>query len=114
MVKKLKWNRRLIEVDSNNELLFEPEYSIEKTTIENEENAELHRRVSSALRQLPAKQKEAVYLRYIESLEYPEIAQLLNVSIESVRKQVYRALKSIRKSFSKETFIFWLYFSKNK
>jgi RNA polymerase sigma factor (sigma-70 family) len=62
------------------------------------------------LNKLPAKQKETLYLRFNESLDYPEIAQMLNISIESVRKQVYRALKSIRESFSNEPFIFLLVF----
>jgi RNA polymerase sigma factor (sigma-70 family) len=61
------------------------------------------------LKNLPAKQKEALYLRYNESMEYPEIAQVLNISVESVRKQVYRALNSIRKKFGKGGLVLFLF-----
>ncbi|NQU55564.1 MAG: sigma-70 family RNA polymerase sigma factor [Bacteroidetes bacterium] len=110
LIKKLKRNRKLVEEDAINVLLFEPEYSIEKTIIEQEQKEEINLRVVKLLNLLPAKQKEALYLRFNESLEYSEISQLLNISIESVRKQVYRALKTIRESFNKETFIFWMHF----
>ncbi len=107
LIKKLKRNRKLMD-DEECELNFEPEYSIEKTIIENEEEAELNRKVNEVLKNLPAKQKEALYLRYNESMEYPEIAQLLNISVESVRKQVYRALSSIREKFGKQGLVLFL------
>ena len=114
LIKKLKRNRKLVDEDLKDDLLFEPEYSIEKTIIEQEENKEINQRVIKALNLLPEKQKETIYLRFNESLEYSEIAKLLNISIESARKQVYRALKSIRESFGKETFVFWSLFSPKK
>jgi RNA polymerase sigma factor (sigma-70 family) len=54
------------------------------------------------LNQLSVKQKEALYLRFNESMEYPEIAKVMNISVESVRKQVYRAIKTIREIFEKK------------
>jgi len=107
LVKKLKRNRKLVD-EAECELIFEPEYSIEKAIIENEEEAELNRKVNDVLKNLPVKQKEALYLRYNESMEYPEIAQLLNISVESVRRQVYRALTTIRKKFGKEGLVLFI------
>ena len=112
LVKKLKRNRKLVD-EAECELIFEPEYSIEKAIIENEEEAELNRKVNDVLKNLPVKQKEALYLRYNESMEYPEIAQLLNISVESVRKQVYRALTTIRKKFGKGGLVLFLVFQLN-
>ncbi len=111
LIKKLVRNRKLVNNDINNEFLFEPEYSIEKTIVEREEDIEIKQKVSDALSQLSPKQKEVVYLRFNEALDYKDIAQLLNISIESVRKQVYRALKSVRETLGTKTFIFWLFFS---
>ncbi|MGC9353764.1 MAG: RNA polymerase sigma factor [Mariniphaga sp.] len=107
LIKKLKRNRRLVEEEAC-ELNFEPEYSIESAIIEREEEAELNLKVKEVLKNLPAKQKEALYLRYNESMEYPEIAQLLNISVESVRKQVYRALSAIRKQFGNQGLVLFL------
>lgn len=112
LIKKLKRNRKLVNEEIEDTINFEPEYSIERTIIEREENAELSGKVKNALKQLPAKQKEALYLRFNESMEYKDIATLLNISTESVRKQVYRAIKSIRESFRKDAFLFWLLLSR--
>lgn len=108
LIKKLKRNRKLVD-EEDFETGFDPEYSIEKIIIEDEEETELNRRVKKVLSTLPAKQKEAIYLRFNESMEYQEIAQVLNISVESVRKQVYRALSSIRKQFGKQGPVLFLF-----
>jgi len=82
---------------------FDPEYNIEFQIMERERDEELNRRVSFALNQLPSKQKEAMYLRFNESMEYHEIADILEITVESVRKQVYRALKTVRELFDDNT-----------
>jgi len=95
LIKKLQSDRKIIH--SFNEVLdFEPEYSIEFQIIEQEKDAEINRQVINALNQLPSKQKEAVYLRFNEALEYVEISGILEITVESVRKQVHRALKTVR------------------
>ncbi len=110
LIKKLKRNRKQIHETSGLEFIFEPEYCIEKTIIEKEENKEQKIKIGQALSQLPPKQKEALYLRFNEGLDYPDIAQLMEISTESARKQVYRALKYLRDHFSHESFILWMFF----
>ena len=95
LIKKLQSDRKIIH-SFNEALDFEPEYSIEFQIIEQEKDAEINRQVINALNQLPSKQKEAVYLRFNEALEYVEISGILEITVESVRKQVHRALKTVR------------------
>ncbi len=104
LIKKLKAGRKSSN-KLNESIGFEPEYSIEFSIIEQETEAEINHKVLNALKQLPSKQKEAIYLRFNESLEYPEIATILEISVESVRKQVHRALKTIRELIKNEPFI---------
>lgn len=108
LIRKLKRNRKILKYSSSNELVFEPVYCIEKKIIEEEIDKEVNLEILNILKKLPAKQKEAIYLRFNESLEYTEIAELLQISVESVRKQVYRGLKKIRESFGENTLLFWL------
>lgn len=100
LIKKLQTERKFSHEFGTVE--FEPEYSIEFKLIEAERDDEISQKVRNALQQLPAKQKEAMYLRFNESLEYSEIAGLLEINIESVRKQVHRALKTIREIIKDE------------
>lgn len=109
LIKKLKKRRRLIAGEDNEELTFEPEYSIEHDIIEQEQNEERSRNIKNILQQIPSRQKEALYLRYNESMEYIEIAHILNISVESARKQVYRALKTVRDMMEKEALFFFLF-----
>lgn len=95
LIKKLQAKRK-ISHNFNESVDFETEYSIEFQIIETENDVEINRKVLYAISQLPNKQKEAIYLRFNESLEYGEIAVILEITIESVRKQVHRALKTIR------------------
>ncbi len=114
LIKKLQAGRNIIH-GFNEAVDFEPEYSIEFQIIEQEKDAEINRKVKMALNQLPAKQKEAVYLRYNESLEYSEIARILEITVESVRKQIHRALKTVREIIGKEpgAFLFVLFSKKS-
>lgn len=100
IIKKLKKTRKQLDVPIS-DWHFEPQYSIEKEIEDKETRTTINLKVGQALERLPSKQKEAIYLRFNESFEYTEIATLLNISVESVRKQVYRAIKAIRKSFDK-------------
>ena len=95
LIKKLQADRK-ISHNLQESVDFEPQYSIEFQIIALENETEINRKVLDALSQLPAKQKEAIYLRFNESLEYSEIAEILEITVESVRKQVYRALKTVR------------------
>jgi RNA polymerase sigma factor (sigma-70 family) len=104
LIKKITRYRKMANEDYCL-LKFEPEYSIETTIIKDETEAEMSRKVQEMLSILPARQKEAVYLRFNEEMDYPEIAQVLNISVESVRKQVYRAIKAIRQKYVSQPII---------
>ncbi len=98
IIKKLQRNRKHISA-GDCELNFEPEYSIESMIIQTEKELKLKRQVSEMLEHLSPRQKEVLYLRYNLSMEYEEISQLMEISVESARKQVYRALKAIREKY---------------
>lgn len=106
LIKKIKRNRRLRD-ESFFEMQFEPEYSIETNIINDENEAEVNNKVKLLLDGLPEKQKEVLYLRFNEGLGYQEIAKILKISVESARKQVYRAIRSIRSSMNNQTLILW-------
>lgn len=95
LIRKLK-SGRLDRNHTGDLLEFEPVYNIESRIIEQEHEKEIQNTLLNALKSLPSKQKEAIYLRFNESLEYNEIASILEITVESVRKQVHRAIKTIR------------------
>ena len=65
--------------------------------------AELHEAVTSALDQLPEKQRLALVLFSVEGLPQKEVAEVLDCSVELVKWNVFQARKKLR-----ETLESWL------
>lgn len=78
------------------ELPFVLEASILDTIIEQEERESLERRINLLFTVLTDRQKEAVYLRFIQEMEYEEIANLLGMTAPAVRKLISRAIGRMR------------------
>lgn len=108
LIKKLVRGRRFDIGKVKDKLVFDPRYNAESQLIELESQRELVVRISELLNQLTQKQKEAIYLRFNESLDYAEVAEIMGITIESVRKQVYRAIKQMKEILdSKNIVIFF-------
>jgi RNA polymerase sigma-70 factor (ECF subfamily) len=59
-------------------------------------HGQIDRRLRFLVNQLPDRQKACVTLRYLQDLDYPEIAQALGCSQESARANVYQAIRRLR------------------
>lgn len=64
------------------------------------EQSEISDAVNNAVNSLPEKCREIFLMNRTDGLTYSEIAEVLNVSINTVKTQMGRALKSIRKNLS--------------
>lgn len=80
----------------NKEVFTEPTNSIEEIFIEAELRDENAAKVFKALETLPKKQREGVQLKFIHNKTYEEIAEIMNVKVETCRTIVYRGVKSLR------------------
>ncbi len=58
--------------------------------------------VARHLEKLPANYKEVLVMRYIDDLEIPEIAEILNEAENTVSVRLHRAIKKLREVFSEE------------
>ncbi|KAA2245615.1 sigma-70 family RNA polymerase sigma factor [Chitinophaga agrisoli] len=52
--------------------------------------------LQSYVNQLPARQKEVIYLRFFQGLRYEEIAEVMQIDQKSVYKTLYKALETLR------------------
>jgi len=64
-------------------------------------HGQIDRRLRFLVNQLPARQKACVTLRYLQDVDYPEIAQILGCSQESARANVYQAIRRLRLALEK-------------
>ncbi|MCK9303950.1 MAG: RNA polymerase sigma factor [Bacteroidales bacterium] len=92
----IRKNRKSEPLTDKN-LPFAVEVSVSELLEHKEEQSFLKRKVEKILSLLTDRQREAVYLRYMQDLDYEEIATMMDMQSESVRKLVFRALESVRK-----------------
>lgn len=52
--------------------------------------------IDDLLSKLTSRQKEAIYLRFIQELEYEEIAEIMDMTPHAARKLISRSLKRLR------------------
>ena len=78
------------------ELPFLIEPSVLDDLVAMEEKLALESEMQTLLGVLTDRQREAVYLRFIQEMEYEEIAMLLDMTAPAVRKLITRAMKRMR------------------
>ena len=106
----IDWERTKKDTSSieEEERSFKLSVSFEENFISDEEDLLLKKRVNRILDLLTDHQREIVYLHFIEEMPYEEIAVMLDMKIQTVRGQVFKAMEKLRKLDSKDYFLFFL------
>jgi RNA polymerase sigma-70 factor (ECF subfamily) len=81
-------------------LLAAPFVDREPSPSQRQEAREYRRLVTEAVNELPETDREILMMRNLEGLSHQEIAQLLDVSHEAVRKRYGRALIKLQRLLS--------------
>ena len=78
---------------------FEVQFNIESYLINNEVRHESLVRLQSNLDKLTKRQREVIYLRFYQEMEYEDIAQSLEINYHSVVNLMYEGMKLLRKNW---------------
>lgn len=76
---------------------FAIEFYYEPTWLDRQISSEQSTLLLQELNSLPARQKEALFLKYFDNLSYAEIAGVMGIEPTSVYKIVYKAIASLQK-----------------
>ena len=76
---------------------FALEFYYEPTWLDRQISSEQSTLLLQELNSLPARQKEALFLKYFDDLSYEEIAGVMGIEQTSVYKIVYKAIASLQK-----------------
>ncbi|MBW6479765.1 MAG: sigma-70 family RNA polymerase sigma factor [Bacteroidales bacterium] len=117
ILKKVEKTRKLDSIvgnDDENSGPFYTEYNFLDKYMELEISNEIKKKLQYNINNLPSRQKEIIYLKFEAEMDYPEIAPILKISVESARKLLYRALLTLRKTVdpSISQTLFLLFFKK--
>jgi RNA polymerase sigma factor (sigma-70 family) len=72
------------------------EFSADLRLIEEEHQIYRLRRLEKLLNELPGRQREIIYLRFYQNLEFDQIAEIMQIGKQPVYNLLHRALKSMR------------------
>jgi RNA polymerase sigma factor (sigma-70 family) len=85
-------------------------FSHEDYLIAEETEAEVHGILNAAMKTLSNRQREGLLLKFEYNRSYPEISEIMGISVESARTIIYRALKELRTSINGNGHSFHLFF----
>ena len=92
----LELERQTLPIDQDIEELFIVEYNAEDFMISGQVEKETHEKIVQLLNQLTPRQRHAIYLRYFEDMEFENIAQIMEMHVQSVRNLISRGLQLMR------------------
>jgi RNA polymerase sigma factor (sigma-70 family) len=98
LFRKLETRARFTEMTDADPLGFE--VSFDQVVIASEEERALQVKIKAAIGTLPARQQEIVFLRFYEGFSYPEIADIMNITVASTYKLLYKALHNVEVVFT--------------
>lgn len=87
---------------------FNIQVTIENQLIDKEEQQQIKDQLSEMLDSLTERQREIVYLRYVQEYDYAQISELLNISIHGCRKLLSKAMQNLRKKYGALVSLFLL------
>lgn len=94
-------------LDSLNDFLSRGDYSTDRALLEKEINAEMEKEIQN----LPVKMKEVFELSRKAELSHKEIAEMLNISDKTVKKQISNAIKLLKPKFTNYYIFLFMLFS---
>jgi len=94
--RKIQGQSRFVGLESETDYNFSFEISFDHQIIANEEERELQYKIKTVVKTLPARQQEIIYLRFYEGLGYEEIADIMEININSTYKLLYKAFNNLQ------------------
>lgn len=98
LFKIAKANLKVVGDDVVQEQDFNCELTIEELIIQGESAKEKSSQLKMAFSRLSAKQKEALYLKYYQNLDYEAIAAIMQINYQSVRNLVSKGIIRLREA----------------
>ncbi len=118
----VSFRRRILRIQKGKQMMIlqkttatdtDIQFSQEEVIIDQERKASDQKKLWQMLNELPARQREVVYLKYYQGLETDEIAAAMDITHQGVLNALYKAFKNLRKTAKKDfksSFYYFLFF----
>ncbi len=103
--RKIKKEKKFLLPDDQIYYNFEVTHSVEYFIVKEEKYKQKLTLLHEAIKLLTSRQREVIYLKFSENLSYEEIAEIMDMTVESCRNLMCKAIRSLKNSLSeKDTF----------
>ena len=96
IIDSLELRKPMISIEDDFEHPFEIIYSTEDFVINAQVTEDTRKRVIDTLNKLAPRQREAIYFRYFEELDFETIAVVMDISVQSARNTLHRGMIALR------------------
>lgn len=98
LLRALRKDRRYQHRESWEAFEFEYTLPLENQLIQHETAEEQKRLLQEALSNLSRRQREAIYLRFFQNLNYTEVADIMSMQVDSVYNTISKAIGILKKN----------------
>jgi RNA polymerase sigma-70 factor (ECF subfamily) len=106
LIRQIKRAQRIQSEADTREIEFLAEPSIDTAIIGREISEANAAALQKAMTQLSNRQREVLYLKYFEDMNYDDICEALGINYQSVRNLVSTGIKALRKYLT----VLWVFF----
>ena len=107
VVKKIKKAAQTEHVETFDQESFNPELAIDTLIINEEISKEKALKLKKAFEKLSDRQREILYLKFYQGMDYDQISELLDIQYQSLRNMVSRGIKKLRAEMIIWLMIIW-------
>lgn len=100
---------RHLQVEDRNRLLM-TEAMIYASEVDSSVDEELFNRITRAMEKLPDQCRQIIYKKTFEGKKYTDIAEEMNISVNTIKTQINRGYKKLRELLAGETDAAFLFF----
>jgi RNA polymerase sigma factor (sigma-70 family) len=98
LLRKLMNEKRISMATPEEDYAFNVTYPAESDMISDEITQQKKALLAHVLQELTPRQKEAIYLRFSKELNYHELSEIMNISVEASRNLISGAVKKLKEA----------------
>lgn len=102
--RKLTYDRHELNCEISDETFYS-DFTIEQDMIEIEQSRETSSKLAYLFNHLPARQKEVIYLKFFQNLNRDEIAEVMQISPQSVSNLFQKTILRLRADWNTSVFL---------
>lgn len=114
IIRKVKKQRQESALTDEGLILFDLRFQAEQESFDHETDDMRSEALQQLIHSLDAQKRELLFLKFSTGLNNQEIGQMLGINPETVKKQIYRLLQSLRSQIGNHFFELLVIWSRNQ